>query len=93
MRNIDPDVLQALKTLAARGEAYREQRIRGKQAKQLDAEIETKMQLLTDEVSRVIPTTHPLFESVLLLAVLHKVAKQQQEPHYTSSLEDFPQGW
>jgi len=94
MNNVDPDVLAVLKTVVSGEESNRVQAIRAKHDKQLAAKLETEMQLLSDEVSKIIPVTHPLFESVLMLTVLRKAARSQEEPEFKSFLEeDFPQGW
>ncbi len=48
--------------------------------------------MLSEEIERVIPRTHPLFESVLLLTLLRRVERSQQEPEFKSDLE-FPNHW
>jgi hypothetical protein len=94
MKNIDPDILHALRSIAADGDTQRVERIKKTHDKQLDERIRTQMELLEDEVERVIPRSHQLFESVLLLTVLRKVARTQAEPEFRSFLDEgFPQGW
>ncbi len=88
MINFDPDVLCALKALSVSREGDRGQRVHQKHLKQLDARFETQMELLIDEVERVIPRSHPDFINVLLLAMVRKVAKQTEEPEFTSFLDE-----
>jgi hypothetical protein len=90
--NIDPDVIAAMKTLAVNGDRKRAQSIRARQRKQPDTMLETHIELLIDEVERVIPRTHPDFMNVLLLAVLKKITRT--EPEFKSYLEEgLPQGY
>ena len=94
MNNIDPDILYALKTVAADGESQRVVKVKAKHEKQVEQQFETQMELLSDEVERVVPRNHPLFDLVLILAVTRKIERRQQEPEFHSFLEDsFPQGW
>jgi hypothetical protein len=89
---IDPDIIAAIRMLAADDTTHQAARQK-RHDHQTTNQIETALSLLSDEVERIIPRSSPLFESVLLLAAINKVAKQQEEPEYKSSLEDFPQGW
>jgi hypothetical protein len=89
MKNLSPDVLRAIKALVASGEATRDQLIRAKHLKQSEAQFETQIELLVDEVTQVMSPTHPDFEKVWLLAVLSKVARYDSEPEFRSYLE-FP---
>lgn len=92
--DVDPDILYALKTIAADGESQRVLKAKERHEKQTEQEFQTQMQLLDDEVARVVPRSHPLFELVLLLAVARKVERKQQEPEFHSFLDGgFPQGW
>jgi hypothetical protein len=92
MKNIDPDVKAALLTLSVNGDRKRAQSIRARQRKQLDATFETHLELLIDEVERVIPRTHPDFMNVLLLAVVKKATRH--EPEFKSYLEEgVPEGF
>jgi hypothetical protein len=93
MSNVDPDIITALKLLAGSEESPRVKAVRAKHSKQLEQQIETQLHMLSDEVSKVIPVTHPLFEQVLMLTLLRKLEKRQQVPEFKSFLEDFPQGW
>ena len=94
MNNVDPDILFALKTLAADGEAQRVLNLKAKYEKRTEQQFETQMQLLVDEVARVCPRSHPLFDLVLILAVARKVERSQQEPEFIPDFErGFPAGW
>jgi len=94
MNNIDPDILFALKTVAADGESARVLQARKRHDEQAQRRFETEMELLTDEVEQMVPRTHPLFNLVLILAVSRKLERKQQEPEFHSFLdENFPQGW
>ncbi len=90
--NVDPDILAALKTVAAEGESQRVLNIKARHLNRVERHFETEMQLLSDEVERVVPRTHPLFDLVLILAVARKIERKQQEPEFHSVLE-FPHGW
>jgi hypothetical protein len=90
--NVDPDILSALKTIAADADTPRVLQARKRHDAATQRRFETEMELLTDEVERVVPRTHPLFELVLTLAVATKVERTQQEPEFHSAL-DFPNGW
>ena len=90
---IDPDILYALKTLA-NDDSDRLVKVQAMQAKRVQQQFETQMQLLVDEVERVVPRTHPLFDLVLTIAVARKVERKQQEPEFQSDLEaGWPAGW
>ena len=94
MNNVDPDILFALKTLAADGEAQRVLGLQAKYAKTTEERFNTQMQLLADDVARVCPRSHPLFDLVLILAVARKVERSQQEPEFIPDFErGFPAGW
>lgn len=94
MSNVDPDILYALKTLAADANSDRVLKIKANHQKQAAQRFETQMELLADEVERVVPRTHRLFELVLILAVARKLENKQQEPEFQSYLDaGFPQGW
>jgi hypothetical protein len=91
MNNVDPDILFALKALAADGEAQRVLQARKRHDEHTQRRFETEMELLSEEVERVVPRTHPLFNVVLALAVIRKV-ERSQETEFHSPLE-FPNGW
>ena len=94
MNNVDPDILAALKTVAADGNSQRVLKAKATHDKQTQQHFETQMELLSDEVERLVPRSHPLFELVLILAVARKMENKQQEPEFRSFLDDgFPQGW
>jgi hypothetical protein len=94
MNNLDPDLLFVLKTLAANGELERVAKVKAKHEKQLEERVYTQVELLADEVERVVPRDHPLFMPVLLGTALRKVLAAQQEPEFRSFLDEgFPQGW
>ena len=94
MNNVDPDILFALKAVASDGESQRVLNLKAKYKKRTDQQFETQMELLTDEVERVCPRNHPLFELVLILAVARKVERSQQEPEFQSFVDEgFPNGW
>lgn len=89
---IDPDIAAALKAIAADVERLRVAKVRARHAKQAEQRFETEMELLTDEVERVIPKDNPLFPIVLLLAVARKIERTQVEPKF-KPFADFPNGW
>jgi hypothetical protein len=91
MRGIDPDIAAAVKMVFEARRSHHVGRIREKQAKQLEAEIATQIELLSDEVEEVIPKNHPSFQLVLMLAVAEKLKRLMVEPEYKSCLE-FPEG-
>jgi hypothetical protein len=94
MNDVDPDVLLAVKAISVTREGTRKEHIKQKHSKQLEARFETQIELLIDEVERVVPRTHPDFMTVLALAVVRKVAKQAAEPEFKSFLgEGIPNGW
>jgi hypothetical protein len=94
MNSLDPDILAVLKTIADSGELERVATVKAKHQKQLEDKVHTQVELLADEVERVIPRNHPLFMPVLIGTVLRKVLRIQQEPEFKSFLEEgFPQGW
>jgi hypothetical protein len=94
MNNVDPDILYALKTVAGGGESQRVLNLKAKYEKRTEQQFETQLALLSDEVERVCPRNHPLFELVLILAVARKVERSQQEPEFQSFVDEgFPQGW
>jgi len=90
MRATDPDIIAALRSIAADGESQRVLAAHKRHDERTQRRIETEMSLLSDEVEVVIPKDHPLFDTVLLLTVLRKVTKTEPEPQ--SSLK-FPHGW
>lgn len=94
MNNVDPDILFALKTVAGSGDLQRVLKVKERHEKRLQEHFETQMQLLVDEVERVVPRNSPLFDLVLILAVARKIERSQQEPEFKSFLDaGFPQGW
>jgi hypothetical protein len=92
MNNVDPDILAALKTVAGDSDSHRLLQVHKRHDEAAQRRFETQMELLSEEVERVIPRNHPLFELVLILAVTRKVERTQQEPEFHSALE-FPNGW
>ena len=85
MKHIDPDIIAALRSIAADGESTRVVQARKRHDEHTQRRFETQLELLSDEVEAVIPKDHPLFESVLLLTVLRKV--MHDEPEFVSDLE------
>lgn len=92
MNHVDPDIIAALRSIAADGESQRVLQARKRHDEHAQRRFETQMELLSEEVERVVPRTHPLFDLVLILAVARKVERTQQEPEFHSELE-FPHGW
>ena len=90
--NVDPDIVFALKTVAADGDSQRVLNAKARHEKHTEQHFETQMELLSDEVERVVPRSHPLFELVLILAVTRKMERKQQDPEFHSALE-FPNDW
>jgi hypothetical protein len=92
MKPVDPDLIAVLNTIGANREARRVVKARKKYDEQTERQIETTMELLADDVERVVPRSNPLFESVLLLTTIRKLANRFEEPEDASALE-FPNGW
>jgi ketosteroid isomerase-like protein len=90
--DLDPDVAWVLANMAATPERRRQKAVRAKHKRQTADRLETQIELLSDEVERVIPKTDPNFVNVVIAAVLRKITRQQEEPEYKSGLE-FPEGW
>jgi len=94
MNNIDPDVLTALQTVFEARRASHVGKVYAKQREQTKAQLETKIELLFDEVATVIDPKHPAFLLVLALAVVEKVERNTREPEFRSFVdENFPEGW
>lgn len=94
MNNVDPDILHALRSIEAAGDQQSLLKLKRKYKKRAEQQFETQVELLVDEVARVVPRNHPLFDLVLILAVARKVERSQQEPEFTSDIEaGWPQGW
>jgi hypothetical protein len=95
MNHVDPDIFCALKTVVA-DDSQRVLNVKARHQKQAAQRFETQMQLLADEVERVVPRTHPLFDLVLILAVARKIERTeaQKEREYMPDFErGFPAGW
>jgi hypothetical protein len=92
MKQIDSDVLFALKSVAADADSVRVSAARKRHDEHTRLRFETEMELLSEEVETLVPRTHPLFELVLILAVTRKLERSQKEPEYHSALE-FPNNW
>lgn len=88
MNNIDTDVIAALKTLAADGDSQRVLQAHKRHDEHTQRRFETEMELLSEEVERVVPRSHPLFDFVLILAVTRKIERTQQEPEFHSFLDE-----
>lgn len=96
MIDIDPDILHVLKKIAGSGERSRVTKVKAKHDDQLWNRIETQVELLSDELERVIPRKDPLFMPVLMGAVIRKLARmdmEKEEPEYKSELDHFPPSW
>jgi len=92
MSNIDPDIQHVLKVLAlkikAKDEAERLKGVNNRRWRAFEDRLETKLELMSDELEQVIPKDNPAFMPMLLLALLHKlIKKQSEEPEYNSCLE------
>ena len=92
MQPIDPDLLGVLNTIGTQVEARRVVNARKKYVERAQRELETEMELLEDEVERVVDRSNPLFESVLILTAIKKIAKRYEEHENPSGLE-FPNGF
>ncbi len=90
MKTIDPDIASALKKVFEVRRLHHVGNIRAKHQQQALDKLETKIQLIADEVEDVIPKDHPAFEMVLALTVIEKLTK---EPELKSELDHFPPGW
>jgi hypothetical protein len=94
MKPTDPDIIVALRSLASGADSPRVAQARKRHDEATERRFETQMALLSDEVEAVVPKEHPLFELVLILAVARKIECTQQEPEFTSFVDEgFPQGW
>jgi hypothetical protein len=96
MNNVDPDILAALKSIAADADTPRVLQARKRHDAATQRRFETELSLMSDEVEKLVPRSHPLFELVLILAVARKVERKhaQQEPEYIPDFErGFPAGW
>ena len=94
MNRVDSDILFALKTVASDGDAQRLLKMKERHSHQDQKRFETQVELLADEVERVVPRSHPLFDLVLILAVARKVERSQQEPEFIPDFDrGFPAGW
>lgn len=94
MQTIDPDIAAALQTVFEARRLHHVGKIKAKHQQQALDKLETKIQLIADELEEVLPKDHPAFEMVLVLTVMEKLRKTHQEPEYKSCLdESFPQGW
>ena len=58
MKN-DPDILAALKTVAADGDSQRVLQAHKRHDEATQRRFETQLELLSDEVEKVVPRTHP----------------------------------
>ena len=92
MNRVDPDILAALESVAADADSPRIRSLKARHDKRSQQAFNTQMELLSDEVERVVPRSHPLFEVVLVLTVARKLERTQKEPEFRSALE-FPNGW
>lgn len=92
MNHVDSDIIAALRSIAADSESQRVLQARKRHDEHTQRRFETQMELLSEEVERVVPRTHPLFDLVLILAVARKIERTQQEPEFHSELE-FPNNW
>jgi hypothetical protein len=79
MRHVDPDILAALKTVAADGDSQRVLGAKARHEKQAEQHFHTQLELMSDEVERVVPRSHPLFNLILILAVTRKIERKHQE--------------
>jgi uncharacterized membrane-anchored protein YjiN (DUF445 family) len=88
--NIDPAVVKALKIITKdrRTKKSLEKALHKKELQRL----ETIIELLIDEVERVVPRDSPLFMPTLLLTVLNKIEVHQAKDEFRSPLE-FPNNW
>lgn len=93
MNKVDPDIIAALRTIAASGSDERVVKTRKRHEEQLKERMNTFVELLSDELEEVIPRSSPLFLPVLMMVVMKKVAAQV--PHERESFldEGFPAGW
>ena len=99
MNNVDQDILFALRSVAADADTPRVLAARKRHHEHTLQRFQTEMQLLSDEVERVVPRTHPLFDLVLTLAVIRKVERAQaqqeaqREPEFIPDFEKGFNGW
>jgi hypothetical protein len=93
MKPVDPDLLAVLNTIGVNREARRVEKARKKYDQQTERQLETMVTLLSDEVERVVDRSNPLFESILLLTAIRKIANRFEEPEDASALDVFPNEW
>jgi hypothetical protein len=98
MKHIDPDILAALQAVAGDEESKRLLNVKARHEKQAEQRFHTQLELMRDEVERVVPRGHPLFDLVLILAVARKMEHMQQEiERKRQEIEfpsaSFPNGW
>jgi hypothetical protein len=94
MKELDADILHTLKRFAIAGRRENEARrllgVLKRRRQAFEARLETKLELLSDELeAAVMPKDHPAFRTVLMMAMIHKLTREYEEPEYESCLE-FP---
>jgi hypothetical protein len=87
MKDIDPDVLAAMQTIFEARRNGHLGKVQAKHRKQAENRFETQMELLVDEVEKVIDPKHPAFMLVLLLTLNEKLQRHTAEPEFESYLE------
>jgi hypothetical protein len=99
MQTVDPDLLYALKSFDLLKnniiEKVRNNRLSKKREEQLLDRMTTHIELLTDELTQIVPKDHPLFLPLLTLAMIRKMqVGPQAEPEFVPDFEKgFPPGW
>ena len=94
MNNVDPDVLAAVQTVFEARRNSHAGKVKEKHRRQDAARFETQIELLFDEVQKVMDPKHPAFLLVLALTVMEKLQRQTAEPEFTSFLDEgMPNGW
>jgi hypothetical protein len=94
MKTVDEDVLKAVQTIADAHRNSHVGKVKEKHRKQAEARFETQIELLCDEVEKVMDRKHPAFLLVLALAVVEKLQRHTAEPEFKSFLDEGPfNGW
>jgi hypothetical protein len=88
MKNVDQDVLHAVQTIFEARRNSHAGKVKAKHRKQDEARFETQIELLFDEVQKVMDPKHPAFLLVLAMAVVEKLERHTAEPEFKSFLDE-----
>ena len=88
----DPDIAAVLNGLSTIKQGVRLAKVKRRQRTRTQERLATQIELLSEELEEVMPRSHPMFESMLLAAMLHKLQRLNAEPEFKSYLE-LPPGF